>query len=79
MMGVNAVMWAHMLNIEKNRLQQHQRNEEASHKENNAKQRGEEKGEVHTMIPGPSTSDVGLFFCQSHNLDFLDPLPTSEI
>ena len=71
MMGVNAVLWSHMLYTEKNYNGRKQR-------------RGaeEEKGKQWGCAPaekGAASSDVGFFFCPSHNLDFLDPLPTSEI
>lgn len=80
MMGVNAMMWVHMLSQERNRLRQRQREQEEGHQQQeDSKRGGEEKGGVHKVASGPSTSDVGLFFCQAHNLDFLDPLPTSEI
>jgi len=79
MMGVNAVLWSHML---------------FTHKSNNGRAsdvqlRGggeEEKGKGGERLcdcvfiqKGAASSDVGIFFCPSHNLDFLDPLPTSEI
>jgi hypothetical protein len=74
MMGVNAVLWSHMLFTEKNDdgRQKRQRGGE----EEKSKRR--ELCDCVFVEKGAASSDVGIFFCPSHNLDFLDPLPTSE-
>jgi hypothetical protein len=75
MMGVNAVLWSHMLITEKN----NGRTRGPQQGQGKEDEKGKVLGDCVFGPQGASSSDVGLFFCPSHNLDFLDPLPTSEI
>ena len=79
MMGVNAVLWSHMLSTEKNKDGRTRGGEQQWSRRRGDKEEKSKGGECVFVEKGATFSDVGLFFCPSHNLDFLDPLPTSEI
>ena len=81
MMGVNAVLWSRMLSTEKSKDGRTRGGEQQRGRRSRWDKEEKIKGGCECVFveKGAAFSDVGLFFCPSHNLDFLDPLPTSEI